>query len=282
MSTAQLVFSDKPSYCEGYSIALHAIALPNPTYSWTGPNGFTSTSQRPVIYNITTANSGAYKVTITSSSCGAPTEYTLNLTVNGKAQASEVLIPSIVTVLHGSKAQLKPSAASNVQTPSFSWYDSQTSLAPLYSHAAGGHFETSPLTKDTTYYVAVSGSNMCENTVSNRKPVYVRILNIPEMALTDICSTNPYIALNNTYTDNTYTWEYSVDGTGSWQPELTTTTETKLNVNKEGFYRLSINHNGMPAYNVSQGIQVILNRKVTLPGGILWYDMSYNLVTINW
>ncbi|HEY0678122.1 MAG TPA: PKD domain-containing protein, partial [Chitinophagaceae bacterium] len=49
------------------------------TYSWTGPNGFTSTQQNPVITNITPANNGVYNVTITSvlGSCQSPSANTI-------------------------------------------------------------------------------------------------------------------------------------------------------------------------------------------------------------
>lgn len=41
------------------------------TYSWTGPNGFTSSSQNPSITNATGANAGIYTATITSGTCTA-------------------------------------------------------------------------------------------------------------------------------------------------------------------------------------------------------------------
>lgn len=54
--------------CSGTSLNLQtADASPN-TYQWTGPNNFTSTSQNPVINNITSANAGVYTLQIANAS----------------------------------------------------------------------------------------------------------------------------------------------------------------------------------------------------------------------
>jgi len=49
--------------CIGKTLELKASG--GTTYSWTGPNGFTSTDQNPTIVNATTNNSGEYSCTIT-------------------------------------------------------------------------------------------------------------------------------------------------------------------------------------------------------------------------
>ena len=47
------------------------------TYSWTGPNGFTSSDAMPVISNITATNSGTYNLVITDSlGCVSAVSYT--------------------------------------------------------------------------------------------------------------------------------------------------------------------------------------------------------------
>ena len=123
-------------------------------------------------------------------------------------------------------------------------------------------------------------------TSSSTAKVFVRILKSPGMILEDACSVNPHIVLANTYADMEYTWEYSTDGTGTgagaWQTVVANTSETSLNINKEGFYRVTVSHSSVPTCNVSKGIHVTLNRKLTLPGNVLWYDMSYSIVTITW
>jgi hypothetical protein len=52
----------------------------NGTYSWTGPNGFTSTLQNPSISNTTSANAGTYTVTVSNNDCSSSA--TTNVVVN--------------------------------------------------------------------------------------------------------------------------------------------------------------------------------------------------------
>ena len=51
--------------CEGQTIELFAEALPGANFSWTGPDGFSSTDQNPTITNATVAASGIYTVEAT-------------------------------------------------------------------------------------------------------------------------------------------------------------------------------------------------------------------------
>lgn len=51
--------------CYGGTLTLSAQDVSNAIYSWTGPNGFTSNEQEPVIPNVTMEHSGTYSCTIT-------------------------------------------------------------------------------------------------------------------------------------------------------------------------------------------------------------------------
>jgi beta-glucanase (GH16 family) len=53
----------------GTTLNLTASTVPGATYNWTGPNGFSSTSQNPSITNVTTDLSGQFSVTATTGSC---------------------------------------------------------------------------------------------------------------------------------------------------------------------------------------------------------------------
>jgi large repetitive protein len=57
--------SSNSPVCIGTTLQLNASSSTNATYSWTGPNGFTSTAQSPTIPTVTSAAAGTYTVTIT-------------------------------------------------------------------------------------------------------------------------------------------------------------------------------------------------------------------------
>jgi hypothetical protein len=55
--------------CEGDSLQLTVTnPVADATYNWTGPNGWTSTQQNPVIYNVTTIDAGTYTLVISVNS----------------------------------------------------------------------------------------------------------------------------------------------------------------------------------------------------------------------
>src|SRR6185369_2263064 len=68
-------------YLEGATIQLSTPTVAGATYSWTGPNSFTSSLQTPTRSNATTADAGIYSVTITVSGCPSAAG-TTNVVVN--------------------------------------------------------------------------------------------------------------------------------------------------------------------------------------------------------
>jgi len=66
--TAPVVTSNSP-VCVGTTINLQTPAVAGATYNWTGPNGYTSQQQNPVINNVTAADAGSYAVTLTVNGC---------------------------------------------------------------------------------------------------------------------------------------------------------------------------------------------------------------------
>lgn len=76
------VSSNSP-LCEGETLSLSAGDLNNSpaTYNWTGPNGFSATTQNPVVPNVTPGNAGAYTVQITFGN-GCSNSGTTSLEIN--------------------------------------------------------------------------------------------------------------------------------------------------------------------------------------------------------
>ena len=170
LKTSQLLRANKTKFCEGETLELLAIALPNPTYTWTGPNGFTSNIANPVLHNLTKANEGKYTVTITTPYCGTPSTSDIDIYVNGRATDANIIIQDF-TVCMGDQATITP-ASDTIANPTFVFYESQTSTTPL---GAGTSFKTPVLNSDTTYYIAVYGDNACENEINKRKAVKITV-----------------------------------------------------------------------------------------------------------
>jgi hypothetical protein len=54
------------------NINLTASTIAGAFYSWSGPNGFTSSLQNPVINNASSANTGIYNVSAKVNGCTSP------------------------------------------------------------------------------------------------------------------------------------------------------------------------------------------------------------------
>jgi hypothetical protein len=69
-------------FCEGQTLQVNCITLNATSYSWTGPDGWTSMQQNPTRPQATPAMSGLYTVTATlEAGCGAKTE-SIHITVS--------------------------------------------------------------------------------------------------------------------------------------------------------------------------------------------------------
>ncbi len=83
--------------CAGETLSLTASTISGATYSWTGPNGFTSNVQNPTIANTTTAASGTYSVTATVNGNTSPAGNT-DVIVNPRATTSAISGSGLVAI----------------------------------------------------------------------------------------------------------------------------------------------------------------------------------------
>ena len=75
--------------CEGEEIELRSTGFPDATYSWTGPVGFTSNAQNPVINSPTFNNSGTYIITTSfPTGCSVTNELTIQVNSSPFIEAS--------------------------------------------------------------------------------------------------------------------------------------------------------------------------------------------------
>ena len=111
--TAPIVGSNSP-ICSGQDLSLTATAGGGATYSWNGPNGFTSTSQNPVIIAAGTVDAGTYSVSATENGCTGPVG-TVSVTIS--TTPSTPIAGSNSPVCSGQTLSLTSSSAGS----SYSW-----------------------------------------------------------------------------------------------------------------------------------------------------------------
>jgi gliding motility-associated-like protein len=144
--------SNSGPICAGNTLTLSANPTPavplagNYTYSWTGPNGFTSNQQNPTIANATAAASGTYTVTI-NSNCGSVSA-TTQVTVNPTPTAT-ITNNTGTTIIDCNAPVIDVTAGGGT---SYSWDNGLGSNANATITAAG------------TFTVTVTNAQGCSNT----------------------------------------------------------------------------------------------------------------------
>ena len=157
--------SSNSPVCVGSSINLATPTVAGATYSWTGPNGFSSSLQNPTIASATTAMAGTYTLNITLGGC--PSLDGLTAVVINSIPVADFTASPTTTNCSGF-VQFTDISTGNPTSWSWDFGDTQTSTtqSPSNSYLASG-----------TYSVTLTAANSCGN---NQKvqPNYITI-NVP-------------------------------------------------------------------------------------------------------
>lgn len=171
--------------CSGGTLQLSTTSMG--TYSWTGPNGFTSTAQNPAITNFTSANAGTYSVTVNMGAC------------IGTATTTVVINPSPVVTTTGSVICAgNPGTVTATVTPSmpgtYAWNTS----------ASGSTLSASP-NSTTLYTVTFTPTGGCPGT--STAAITVNPTPVITVLGTSICSgQSATLIASASVTGGTFTW----------------------------------------------------------------------------
>lgn len=106
------VIASNSPICEGQTLSLSASPLPGMTYSWSGPNGFSSNLASVTISDVSAADAGLYSVVAISSGCSGPAA-TVNVQVI--AAPTITVTPASDAICNGEMASFTASGAGNYQ-----------------------------------------------------------------------------------------------------------------------------------------------------------------------
>ncbi|MFW0715722.1 putative Ig domain-containing protein [Pedobacter sp. N23S346] len=213
--TADVAANDA-TICQGTSAALVATTtiVTNPTFTWYTDAALTSVAFIGATFNTPVLNATTrYYLTVKGDNrceSSAATARVITVNVNEAATAADITL-SAPTLVCGSGTATINASSTTVTNPVFTWYSdaSLTSVAFV-----GPNFTTPVLTASTTYYVTVKGSNKCENSAANAKPITVVVnpgavqTDITVTGSTSICGSVAAVltASSTTVTNPVFTW----------------------------------------------------------------------------
>lgn len=221
---ASLPGSNSP-VCQGAVVYFTSNTVPGATYSWTGPNGFTSLTAQPSLVNAQPVNSGEYTLTINAPGCSQVSGTATILVGNN---LSSVVLSANSPVCQGNTLTLTSTSIGN---GSISWAgpDGFTSDQSGFSHL-------NVQSNQSGIYSVVLSSPGCS---SISRTIGVSVINpvLNPGSNSPVCQGNSIQLTTNAFSGATYTWTGPLGFVSSLRnPSISTASPTRT-----GFYTLTVN-----------------------------------------
>ncbi len=237
IGTLNLVQQPDQSVCEGAIIQLSSTTVGGATYSWTGPNAFSSLQQNPVINSAVTASAGQYIVTVSGTGCGG-VPVIAHDTVMVSVQAN----PVVTATVPNANISVCENAALNLTVNPVS--------GATYSWAGPGSFTSSQQqtsinnvsTTDAGIYTVVVAVNGCGGSVvSATATVAVTVISNPAINITpystiELCPGSTATLSVNAINGATYSWT----GPGSYSSALAQNQISNVGATNAGIYTVQV------------------------------------------
>ena len=213
VSPATPTASSNSPVCEGATITLTTATVAGATYTWTGPNSYTSASQNPTIASSTNANAGTYSLTETVSGCTSAAG-TVTVVVN----PLPVITNSTLTqsICSGTNASFNPT--STIAGTSFTWTATSpgniTGFSAIGSGSIGDVLTNTSSTASTVSYVITPVGPVPSQCAGTSVTFVVTVNPAPTVVVnsTTICSGQTTTLTANGAT--TYAWSAGATVTG--------------------------------------------------------------------
>jgi gliding motility-associated-like protein len=240
--SAPTVSSNGP-VCEGTTINLAASSIANATYSWMGPNGFTSFVQQPSIANATTAAAGIYSVTATVNGC---TSTSATGTVTVHTIPSSPVITGNNALCEGTTLSL---AASTITGAAYSWTGPNS-----FSSALQNPVISNVNTSHSGNYFVTATVNGCTSAASNSNVTVTSLPTAPTVSSNSPVCTGSVLSLNAASMPGAiYNWT----GPNGFSSALQNPVLPAASMADNGTYLLTVTLNGCTSAGASAASVVV-------------------------
>lgn len=241
--------------CQGVDLQLTATTVAGATYAWTGPNGFTSTDQNPLIVNSEVSDSGLYSLKITVNGCPSePATYSVDV------------VPPPSAGLDGTSAPICNEGnvldLTEYLTGAFdavgSWDDIDATGA-----LSGGMFTTTGMAHGIYHfrYTVTNACNMTDDAL-----ITLELIDIPQAptlsAIAPVCEGTDVQLSASAIANAVYAWTGPDGFTSAEQNPLLSAVDMAAN----GNYTLNVTVNGCTSDDVAVPVTVNALPRFTIEG----------------
>ncbi len=235
-----------PTICEGASISLSAT--PNGTvgitYTWKGPNNYSTTTQNPIIANATTSMTGIYTITANNGAC--PGTHTVSVRVVGYPQFT-MSVPA-ATICQGGSIFTGVTFTGGVTVPGAFQYSWTPGFSSGVLNPAASTTSISPLLLPTSQTLGINVYTIIVTPTAWACPNYTTVTITINNPLTPtlvvpgpVCNTSAQQMLS------------AVPGGGTWAANQAVTPQGLFNP------AAAVNYTTSVTYSVSAGNCVVSN-----------------------
>jgi gliding motility-associated-like protein len=245
--------------CEGDAVVFSVNAIPNATYTWTGPNGFMSNDQNPVLDPVTVQMAGTYQLSVSADGCFVPAGPT-QVFVNPSPETPVLVVNK--TSLCADEALTLTAQGLTGTGYTYHWYIFRNGLATNFESGSNPELiisNTTPL-QSGIYYVIVE-LNGCFSEPSNQEQVIIRanpVLDVPGTNATvnnQLCEGETLELNINPIAGATYTWF----GPNNFSSNLSNPEIPNAGIGTSGYYWVQVNVNGCSS--ISDSVEVFVRSK---------------------
>jgi PKD repeat protein len=190
----ELIVSSNTPLCSGQDIQLTASSASS--YVWSGPNGYSSNAQNPLIPNAQTSYTGTYSITITDAN-GCSNTASSTITVNALPTITITAIPE--TICSGTSSTLTANGGI-----SYSW-DNGLGM--------GNNLIVFP-TSTTAYHVTGTDANGCSDTAES---ITVTVIPLPTASFSYNSSNMQVVFTNTSQNSTSWLWNFGDGNTDNTQ-----------------------------------------------------------------
>ncbi|MCK9404149.1 MAG: hypothetical protein M0Q26_12190, partial [Chitinophagaceae bacterium] len=263
------VASNSGAICAGSTLTLSTANVTGGTFTWTGPNSFSSSLQNPTVVTATTGATGTYSVTVSVNSC-VSTAGTTSATIN--AIPSTPVVTNGGAICAGSTLTL---STANVTGGTFTWTGPNSFSSSLQNPT----IVTATTGATGTYSVTVS-VNSCVSTAGTTAATVNAIPSTPVVTNGGaICAGSTLTLSTANVTGGTFTWT----GPNSFSSSLQNPTIVTATTGATGTYSVTVSVNSCvsAAGTTAAIVNAIPSTPVVTNGGAICAGSTLTLSTAN-